>query len=42
VDSEDDYEYEYVSSRSSEEIENMRAPTDACKCVFEIDQAIKN
>jgi hypothetical protein len=42
IDTDDSYEYEYVSSRSSEEIDRTSAPADACKCYFEVDKAIKN
>lgn len=41
VDSEDEYEYEYVSSRTTEEVETTTAPANACKCAFEVNQAIK-
>lgn len=41
IGSEDEYEYEYVSARSWEEIEYTTAPTDACKCDFDVKKAIK-
>lgn len=39
--SEDEYEFEWVSSRSTEEIEHTSAPSDACSCKFEVSGAIK-
>lgn len=41
IDDEDDYEYEYVSSRSTEEIDHTRAPSRAARCSFDIRGAIK-
>lgn len=41
IDSEDEYEYEYVSSQTWEEIEYTSAPANACKCHFEINKALK-
>ncbi len=41
INSEDEYEYEYVSSKSWEEIEYTTAPANACKCDFEIKKAIR-
>lgn len=39
---EDEYEYEYVSAKSTEEIEYTSAPSGACRCTFEVKGAIKN
>lgn len=39
--SEDEYEYEFVSSRCTEEIEHTTAPRNACKCTFDVASAIK-
>lgn len=41
ISSEDEYEYEYVSSRSTEEIEYTTAPGGTCSCIFDIKEAIK-
>jgi hypothetical protein len=40
IDSEDEYEYEYISSNSTEEIEETSAPSKACSCTFEVKGAI--
>lgn len=40
LDSEDEYEYEYVSYDETEEIEHTNAPYGACRCYFEIKDAI--
>jgi hypothetical protein len=40
IDSEDEYEYEYVSSRSWEEIETTSAPSNAASCNFDVSGAI--
>jgi hypothetical protein len=42
LNSEDEYEYEYVSSQSSEEVEYTSAPTGACKCAFDVSEAAKS
>jgi hypothetical protein len=41
LDKEDEYEFEWVSSRSTEEIEHTSAPSDACTCQFDVAGAIK-
>lgn len=41
IDSEDEYEYENVSSRSWEEIETTSAPSNAASCNFDVSGAIK-
>jgi hypothetical protein len=41
IDDEDDYEYEYVSSNSTEEIDSTSAPGNALSCSFSIASAIK-
>ncbi|TND08079.1 MAG: hypothetical protein FD123_2633 [Bacteroidetes bacterium] len=40
--SEDEYEYEYVSSKTSEEIEHTNAPANACSCAFDVSNAVKS
>ncbi|MBK7961960.1 MAG: hypothetical protein IPK04_12630 [Bdellovibrionales bacterium] len=41
IDDEDDYEYEYVSSRSTEEIDYTGAPSNAFSCTFSVAGAIE-
>lgn len=38
---EDEYEYEYVSRKSTEEIEYTNVSANACKCQFDISGAIR-
>ncbi len=42
IDSEDEYEYEYVSWDSTEEIEHTTAPGEACNCYFDVNNAVKS
>ncbi|MCG8577440.1 MAG: hypothetical protein MI810_21340 [Flavobacteriales bacterium] len=42
LDSEDEYEYEYVSSKTTEEIEDTNIPMNTKSCYFEIKDAIKD
>lgn len=40
VDSEDEYEYEFISSNETEEIDNTSAHSRAVRCTFNIDSAL--
>lgn len=41
IESEDEYESEFVSSKSIEEIEHTKAPVRACYCTFDVKEAVK-
>lgn len=42
IDSEDEFEFEYISSDSTEEVEYTSAPSGACRCSFVIRGAVSD